>query len=193
MRRLLIILSLLAVLGGLVWYIATDQPTTALLPREPGTPLDSLNGVVVYHNGSMGHVGGRNVVDGYNVGLKYQCVEFAKRYYLEHYGHRMPNSYGHAKDLFEPAVVDGALNEQRALLQFTNPSAQSPRVGDLVILDAWRGNAYGHVAIVSAVLDDELEVIQQNTGSTRQHYDLEQQDGQWLIDNDRVLGWLRMP
>jgi surface antigen len=193
MRRLLIILSLLVALGGVAWYIATDRPTAALLPREPGTPLDSLNGVVVYHNGSMGHVGGRNVVDGYNVGLKYQCVEFVKRYYLEHYGHRMPNSYGHAKDLFDTAVVDGALNEQRALLQFTNPSARSPRVGDLVILDAWRGNAYGHVAIVSAVLDDELEVIQQNTGSTRQHYDLENQDGQWLIDNDRVLGWLRMP
>ena len=66
-------------------------------------------------------------------------------------------------------------------------------MGDLVILDGWRGNAYGHVAIVSAVQDDELEVIQQNTGSTRQHYDLEQQDGQWLINNDRVLGWLRMP
>jgi surface antigen len=193
MRRLLILLSLLVALGGVAWYIATDRPTAALLPREPGTPLDSLNGVVVYHNGSMGHVGGRNVVDGYNVGLKYQCVEFVKRYYLEHYGHRMPNSYGHAKDLFEPAVVDGALNEQRALLQFTNPSAERPRVGDLVILDAWRGNAYGHVAIVSAVQDDELEMIQQNTGSTRQQYDLEQQDGQWLIDNDRVLGWLRMP
>jgi hypothetical protein len=89
--------------------------------------------------------------------------------------------------------VDGALNEQRALLQFTNPSTERPRVGDLMILDAWRGNAYGHVAIVSAVQDDELEMIQQNTGSTRQQYDLEQQDGQWLIDNDRVLGWLRMP
>lgn len=49
--------------------------------------------------------------DGYNVGLRYQCVEFVKRYYsLEHYAHRMPNSYGHAKDLFDPRVEDGAMN-----------------------------------------------------------------------------------
>jgi hypothetical protein len=147
----------------------------------------------VYHNGGMGHVAGRNMVDGYNVGLKYQCVEFVKRYYLEYYDHRMPNSYGHAKDLFDTTVVDGALNEQRALLQFTNPSSERPRVGDLVVLDAWRGNAYGHVAIVSKVFTNAVEVIQQNTGSSRQRIDLDHSEGQWHIDNDRVLGWLRMP
>jgi surface antigen len=192
MRRLLIILSLLALLGGLVWHFKADLPVIAAISPEPGTPLDSLNGVIVYHNGSMSNVSGRNVVDGYNVGLRYQCVEFVKRYYLEHYGHRMPNSYGHAKDFFDASVKDGALSIDRGLLQFTNPSASKPAVGDLLILDGWRGNAYGHVAIVSAVEDGELEVVQQNTGSTRNKYNFAFVDGAWRLDNDRALGWLRM-
>jgi hypothetical protein len=49
------------------------------------------------------------------------------------------------------------------------------------------------VAIVSAVADGELEVVQQNTGSTRGSYDLDLNDGKWRVDSDRVLGWLRMP
>jgi hypothetical protein len=192
MRRLLILLSVLALLGGLGWYFTGDRSIPPRAAPEPGAPLDTLHGVIVYHNGSMGNVSGRNVVDGYNVGLRYQCVEFVKRYYLEHYGHRMPNSYGHAKDFFDPAVKDGELSADRGLLQFTNPSASKPAVGDLLILDGWRGNPYGHVAIVSAVEDGELEVVQQNTGSTRNNYDVDLDDKAWRVDSDRVLGWLRM-
>src|SRR5690625_3985796 len=59
----------------------------------------SLNGVYVYYNGSTNTVVDRNTsLDGYNLGLEYQCVEFVKRYYYERLDHTMPNSYGHAKD-----------------------------------------------------------------------------------------------
>ncbi len=49
---------------------------------EVGDKVDSLNGVYVYYNSNVGNVSGRNLAsDGYNLGLKYQCVEFVKRYY----------------------------------------------------------------------------------------------------------------
>ena len=198
MRRLLLIVLLLlgAVMG---WWIVCEVsrscggPPTNNTPLVAGTALDSLNGVEVYHNDGMSAVHGRNTVDGYNVGLKYQCVEFVKRYYLEHYHHRMPNSYGHAKDLFDPALADSMFNTARGLMQFTNNSITMPKQGDLLVIDGSRVNAYGHVAIVSQVGDGELEVIQQNTGSSRDTYDLDLIDGRWRIDNKRVLGWLRMP
>jgi hypothetical protein len=61
----------------------------------------------VYYNGGVANVVGRNVsVDGYNLGLKYQCVEFVKRYYYQHLGHKMPDTYGHAKDFFDRNVAD---------------------------------------------------------------------------------------
>ncbi|OCG61857.1 hypothetical protein [Gilliamella sp. GillExp13] len=62
----------------------------------------------VYYNGSINNVRGRNIAkDGYNLGLKYQCVEFIKRYYYQRFNHKMPNSYGHAKEFFDPSIVDG--------------------------------------------------------------------------------------
>jgi hypothetical protein len=198
MRRILItFLLLIGVAGGWAlwqaWSRSCGGPPTDNTPLVAGAPLDSLNGVVVYYNDGMGAVHGRNTVDGYNVGLKYQCVEFVKRYYLEHYHHRMPNSYGHAKDLFDPALADSTFKAARGLVQFTNNSITMPKEGDLVVLDGWHGNSFGHVAIISAVADGEVEVIQQNTGSARDPYDLDLNDGRWRIDNKRVLGWLRMP
>ncbi|MCC7501027.1 MAG: CHAP domain-containing protein [Flavobacteriales bacterium] len=198
MRRLLLIVLLLigAVVGWWIVYEVSRScggPPTDNTSHVAGAPLDSLNGVVVYYNAGMSAVHGRNTVDGYNVGLKYQCVEFVKRYYLEHYHHRMPNSYGHAKDLFDPALADSTFNTARGLVQFSNNSSTMPKEGDLLVIDGSRVNSYGHVAIVSKVADGEVEVIQQNTGSPRDTYDLDLIDGRWRIDNKRVLGWLRMP
>lgn len=193
-RALLLIGVATVVVVGLINTGAMHAilPSVTGLP-EPGDPIDSLHGVVVRHNDGLRATHGRNVVDGYNVGLRYQCVEFVKRYYLEHFDHRMPNSYGHAKDFFDTTLADGALNADRGLVQFTNPSATRPRIGDLLVLDAWMGNSFGHVAIVSSVEDDEVEVIQQNTRSTRTTYDLEHDAGRWRIDSDRVSGWLHKP
>lgn len=82
-----------------------------------GQRIDSLNGVFVYYNGGVDHVSERNTTtDGYNIGLKYQCVEFVKRYYYEHLNHKMPDSYGHAKDFFDNTVTDGQLNKKRNLI-----------------------------------------------------------------------------
>lgn len=120
------------------------------------------------------------------------CI-LVKRYYLEHYDHRMPNSYGNAKDFFDNTLVDGALNADRGLMQFTNPSSTRPREGDLVVYDAWAGNAFGHVAIISGINNGEVEVIQQNTRNTRHTFDLDHTDGRWRIENKRIAGWLRMP
>lgn len=192
MKKFALVLLLLTAVVFTVWRLLGDRVRDVLPTKHvPGAPLDSLHGVVVYDNGSFGAKHGRNVVDGYNIGLKYQCVEFVKRYYFERFDHRMPNSYGHAKDFFDNTLADGALNTDRALLQFRNGSATMPQMDDLLVLDGWRGNPYGHVAIISRVEDGEVEVVQQNTGSTRNSYDLEMTDGRWRIDSKRVLGWLR--
>lgn len=162
-----------------------------------GQAIDSLNHVTVYYNGEVGHVLERNVAkDGYNLGLKYQCVEFVKRYYYEYYKHKMPDSYGDAIDFFNASLKDGAINPQRNLIQYTNPSKSRPEVGDLIIFNGTSGNKYGHVAIVSEVKEDEVQIIQQNPGpggSSRvwMNCDVNGQN-KYEYSNSRVLGWLRM-
>ena len=162
---------------------------------EVGQEIDSLNGVSVYYNGGVGNVDGRELTkDGYNLGLKYQCVEFVKRYYYDALKHKMPDSYGHAKDFFNPLVKDGELNTQRNLNQFINPSSAKPRVNDLLVYSGTLLNKYGHVAIISKVTDNAIEIIQQNPGpfgDSRENYILVNEDGKWRITNDRIIGWLR--
>lgn len=161
-----------------------------------GDKLDSLHGVYVYYNGGVGNVTERNrAKGGYNLGLKYQCVEFVKRYYYEHYKHKMPDSYGHAKDFFDPAVGDGCLSKKRDLLQYTNPGKARPRMGDLLVFDGSAVNPYGHVAIVSKVFDAEIELIQQNPGPfapSRERLSYRRKDGMYLVGGARLLGWLRL-
>jgi surface antigen len=161
-----------------------------------GKPVDQLNGVFVYYNGSTGNSSGRNIAPcGYNIGQKYQCVEFVKRYYFEHLGHKMPNSFGHARDYFNKNLDDGQLNRDRNLLQFTNPGSSKPKVDDIVVFRPTALNPYGHVAVVSRVNRRSMEIIHQNAGPgrpTRLKYDLKYRDGKWEMDSERAMGWLRV-
>ncbi len=160
-----------------------------------GQPVDSLNNVIVFYNGGVDHVLQRNTKDGYNLGLQYQCVEFVKRYYYQYYNHKMPDSYGHAISFFDQSVPDGGINKQRGLYQFKNPGTSRPKTGDLIVMGATLFNRYGHVAIISDVSTDQIEIIQQNPGpfsDSRETFKLTKTaQGKWKIENDRILGWLR--
>lgn len=192
--KLVIVVVFLCILGVGGWCLATK---VNLNPNhEVGDVIDSLDGVAVYFNGGVGHTAGRNLApDGYNLGLKYQCVEFVKRYYYEHYNHKMPDVWGHAISFFEPDLAHGALNAKRGLLQYHNGGDVRPQKGDLVVYDATRFNPYGHVAIVAEATDDSVTIIQQNPGPlapSRESYRLEKGDGRFTVNHPRILGWLRL-
>ncbi len=169
-----------------------DQVDRQKKKPKIGTIIDRFNGVAVYYNGNLRHTEGRNVTsDGYNLGLKWQCVEFVKRYYYLKLQHKMPNPWGHAIDFFDTGLRDGARNKQRNLYQFTNPSKTKPKAGDIIVFKGEKGNPYGHVAIVSKVGANYVEVVQQNVGrQTRYTLPLFDMVDSWRIANIDVLGWL---
>lgn len=174
----------------------SKQPQRSIA-KEVGQPLDSFNGVVVHYNGKIGNISGRNTTaGGYNLGLKYQCVEFVKRYYYEVYNHKMPNSYGNAKDFFQTKLADGKLNKERGLLQFHNTGTVAPQVGDIVVWGPTIWNKYGHVAIVSNVFRDGVEIVQQNGGpfsKSRKLLKRAKPGESRILKEANVLGWLRHP
>lgn len=191
-KKIVIIFGILFILAGSFFAFKKIN----LNPKyDIGQKIDSLNGVVVYYNGSVSNVVGRQLTeDGYNLGLKYQCVEFVKRYYYEELNHKMLNSYGHAKDFFISNLKDGEINKQRNLVQYTNSSQSKPKLNDLVVYSGTTLNQYGHVSIISKVTENEIEIIQQNPGpfgNSRETYDLVNKDEKWRISNDQILGWLR--
>lgn len=158
-----------------------------------GDTLDIYKGVAIFYNKSMGNTSGRNLAsDGYNFGLKWQCVEFVKRYYYDRLNHKMPNSYGNAKDFFNEKLNDGQLNLDRKLLQFTNGSHSKPAVDDIIIFDGNILNPYGHVAIISKVEGNAIEIVQQNVGkNSRDHLTLRFKNKKWTFKDSSILGWLR--
>lgn len=161
-----------------------------------GTPIDSLNHVIVYYNGETSNVTARNISkEGYNIGLKWQCVEFVKRYYYEHFNHVMPFPGGNAKDIFDHNLPDASYNEKRGLVQYSNPSLKKPAIDDIIVFDGHIGNKYGHIGIISNVYENNIEIISQNAGPdspSREELRLVFVNGKWKVMNRRVLGWMRI-
>ena len=158
-----------------------------------GEVIDMYRGVPVYYNGKVSNVFGRNMTtDGYNLGLKWQCVEFVKRYYYQRKRHKMPSSYGHAKDFFNENLAEVAYNPERDLTQFKNISKDKPQVEDIFVFGPTPSNAFGHMGIISWVGENEIELIQQNWGSkTRVRFKLAEYKGIYTICDFHALGWLR--
>ncbi len=159
-----------------------------------GMKLDEFRGVAVYDNGPMiARAHGRHFADdGYYFGQKWQCVEYVKRFFHQAHDHRMPDVWGHAKDFFDDAVPHGQVNPRRGLVQFRNGRAEPPRAGDLVV---FTNGYYGHVAIVSAVRSNEVEVIQQNIlGRPRDVFLLASGKDRHQVGKEYApAGWLRVP
>lgn len=160
-----------------------------------GTQIDIFNGVPVYFNGKADKVHGRHYTpEGYNLGLKWQCVEFVKRYYYEIYGHKFPNSSGNAKDFFDKSLGDKDYNNKRGLLQIRNTREYPPQVGDILVYDGNPDNPYGHIAIISCVDNNQVEIVQQNWGKkTRHTMNLVEYKGIYTAADFDILGWLRKP
>lgn len=174
---------------------STDSTHQVEKTYQIGDVVDEFNGVKVYYNGYFLNTTGRNVApDGYNLGIKYQCVEFVKRYYYEYLHHKMPDSYGNAKDFFDTSLADGSYNPKRDLYQYTNNSKYKPQPNDLVI---WNGNSfnpYGHVAIIADTGKYDITIVQQNPGPNAPSRELIPYvcyKGKWKILGTGIIGWLR--
>jgi len=160
-----------------------------------GDVIDSHEGIPVFYNGkSITNVKGRNLSsDGYNYGLKWQCVEYVKRFYHQKFGHKMPNSYGHAKEFFDKNLGDVAFNADRGLMQYRNVRYDRPQVNDILVYDSYKHNPFGHIGIVAEVGSDYIILVQQNVGEkSRQKLKLVEYNGIQTVADFDVLGWLRL-
>ncbi len=161
---------------------------------EIGVEIDSYKGVEVYNNGKdyVKDYGKSYSKDGYYYGLKWQCVEYIKRFYYDAKGHKMPDVFGHAKDFFDEKVMQGEINKKRNLLQYRNGDNTKPQIDDLIV---FTDTHYGHVAIITKVTDTEIEIIQQNIyENPRDRLRLTLKDGKYFVGGGTQrspAGWLR--
>ncbi|CAN5403016.1 CHAP domain-containing protein [soil metagenome] len=196
LKKILKFISALLILLIIVYFIFLREryPINAITHSfSIGDVVDSYNGVNVYNNGTnypQSHGKHYSKDSSYYYGKKWQCVEFIKRYYYDYFHHKMTNGFGNAKDFFDVSVKQGQLNKARGLLQFKNDSTSCPEINDILIF----GGLYGHIAIVTNVTNDEIEIIQQNIYMTpREKFKLTNKNGVYTVgENRKPEGWLRM-
>lgn len=182
-KALALITIAVLVIGGvyLIWDV-----------NRIGQKVDSYKNVNVYHNGLLyAKSYGKNYSeDGYYYGQRWQCVEYVKRFYYEAKQHKIPDGYGNAKDFFDEDIIQGELNPRRALVQYRNEDKISPEPDDLMV---FTDTKFGHVAIITEVGSNYVEVIQQNIyRKTRERYELTIKDNKYFVGSKRKpAGWLR--
>ena len=176
----------------------TNSPAapTLLAPWTCGQVVAHADGVPIYSNGPGLHscVEGpdnrHRHADGYSYGRKWQCVEFVRRYYKDHFEHEMPSPWGNAADYFVESLPHGAHNPDRDLIQLRNGGPDRPRAGDLVVFRDAAGG-YGHVAIALEVEEDRVVLAQQNLHPALDPVSLTHEGGHWTLGGG-ATGFLRI-
>ena len=130
-------------------------------------------------------------------GIKWQCVEYARRWLLMNKG----MTYGDvdfAADIWNEInhLTDISTNRPHPLETHLNGSNQPPRVGDLLVY-ASEFNDTGHVAVVidADYEDGVIAVAEQNYNNetwpddySRKIELVRREDNYWLLD-EYLLGW----
>lgn len=110
--------------------------------------------------------------NGIYTGIKYQCVELARRYYLIKYG-LLFDDVRIAKDIVHLHTIYNT-NTKRNNQWPTCLNMGLPVVGSLLIWDVTdEFPKTGHVAIVTKVTQKYVEVIEQNYGPGRRQIPIE--------------------
>ncbi|MBK8880144.1 MAG: T9SS type A sorting domain-containing protein [Haliscomenobacter sp.] len=126
-------------------------------PQPFGTLLGSFNGIEVYSNGNPDFVSNQyNNTGGIN-GIKWQCVEFARRYMYQIHGQLLPIVDG--AENFITAALPAGLQRYLTNANYEFPVGTPIKVGDAVVSDVGRD---GHIAIVREIGNDYIKVAQQN-------------------------------
>ncbi|XXY51105.1 CHAP domain-containing protein [Sorangium sp. So ce269] len=110
-----------------------------------------------YSNGSFEGTGDSCLPPG-AYGERYQCVEYAQRYYAVRFGH--PNIWSGVGSAYQ--MCD---NHPSGVHTF-NLNTTAVWHGDLIVLPATPGNRFGHVAVIDRDNGDgTVAVVEQNAGS----------------------------
>jgi hypothetical protein len=156
-----------------------------------GVEIGSLDGVKGYYNGpDFSKDWGRNSVDKYDTGLKWQCVEYVRRYYYVHFGMKI-GAGRHGKD-FDAGGKDGkGAFDGLVRYDYQGDATKADNLKDGLSVKPQHGDifcmgqgTYGHVAIIASVTDTSVTIAQQNMVDEGFTYDLkltQQKNGRWKL------------
>lgn len=164
------ILVLVVLMVTLLFCVTITTASTQTQKVQIGTYLD----VPAYSNGAQTGTG-----YGY-----WQCVEYVKRLYSQKLG--ISGFSGNAYTYYNKASALG-------LRSYPNGSPFSPWPKDILVYSGGTGG-YGHVAVITAVRSDSIDVIEQNVNRYTAYRTIPKSGNtfsKW--GSYSVTGWVRVP
>lgn len=151
-----------------------------------------MNGVAIYERSARNNednlaednLAKKNRRDVY--GVPYQCVEFARRYYIQKFHVTFPD-VDNAYDLFDLKYATDLRTKKRIRLHAIPNSSAMPEPGDMII---WKPEGRyattGHVAIMKQIVNRSTVTIMEQNGNTN--------NGQRniRIHHSGILGWMHL-
>jgi probable HAF family extracellular repeat protein len=150
--------------------------------------MAAYKGISALSNGVYQGTGDSCITSKGQYGWQYQCVEFIKRFYSLALGLNTAGWSGDAVDYFGTAAAKG-------LTRYENGGTVPPAPDDIIVFS---GKTYGHVAIITSVSGNQIQLIEQNWSPTGvASLSLLVAGGRYTMadrgSSYKVLGWMRKP
>jgi hypothetical protein len=155
--------------------------------------------VIAFSNENSNHQA--NYYNGIYTGLKYECVEFVRRWLIIVYGITF-DSVDHAKDIYNLNHFLNILNPlQKIKIKKCINGSDKISFGDLVI---WTNQGefkeHGHVAVVVKIEDNQVYIAEQNTTNKswngKKYSSLLLFNNNKLVDREypdtKIIGWIKI-
>jgi glutathionylspermidine amidase/synthetase len=135
-----------------------------------------------------------NYINGIFTGLRWQCVEFARRYLIINYGITF-NQIANAHEIFKLTNFENLLTNSKIqpIYKHLNGCKILPKVGSLLVWnDLIDKNATGHVAIITKIsIPNYIEVCEQNwhTDKLNRRIKILYTNRFYILDK-HLIGWI---
>lgn len=166
-----------------------------------GAELGSNRGVIGYCNENKKHrsQGGDSYINGHYAGIKYQCVEYARRWLIQIKNLTFKSTLC-ACNIWDIDHLTSTQNNQKIpLVRIPNGSRVAPQIGALLIYKRRLFLPFGHVAVITDVDPNNnfVCIAEQNVdevywpGDYARKLELEVVDGQFFVrDKFALYGWM---
>jgi len=154
--------------------------------------LGEVNNVISYANNNSNK---NNYINNIYTGLKWQCVEFARRYLIINYNITF-DSIDNAYNIFDlPYFISLKNNMMIKINKYVNGSKTPPMKDSLLIWNRYYKNT-GHVAIITNIDNDIITIAEQNYNNNSwngNNYSRKLKivfNNGYYIMNNNILGWI---
>ena len=146
--------------------------------------------IITHHNNDKCINLERKYINGYFSGLKWQCVEFARRYLIVSDKISF-QEIETAEDIFRlNYFFNLSDNTLIPIKKYVNGSMVLPHVGSLLIWSKSNELQFGHVAIITSINPKYIVIREQNWDiKNNRKLKLKYKNGYYIIEKN-ILGWI---